>query len=96
MVGPSSVPAGSSKLYTLLPPPPLHPQVVFSMLVYTSRPSSHLPILLVPTIFAQLGLLSTMEHPPAAFVPPVLALVVGLLYTTAFTFLPWTMSYPFR
>lgn len=69
-------------------------QALFSLLVYTSRPSSFLPLLLIPTLYTQLGLVSAIEHAPSSFSTIVLSIVLALLYTVAFTLLPWSISYP--
>lgn len=69
-------------------------QALFSLLVYTSRPSSFLPLLLIPTLYTQLGLVSAIEHGPSSHSTIALSIALALLYTAAFTLLPWSISYP--
>ena len=69
-------------------------QALFSLLVYTSRPSSFLPLLLIPALYTQLGLVSAIEHAPSSYSTIVFSIALALLYTVAFTLLPWTISYP--
>ncbi len=75
-----------------------HTQGLLSLLVLTQHTSStHLPMLLVPTLFTQLYLISSAastDHTHTTTLTIVMGAALGLLYSLSFYLLPWTISYP--